>query len=278
MAPVPIVISRPRADAERVWGHLATPNYFAVLGARAAYGRVFGAEERTPGARGVVLSHRLWQTRFGSDVSIVGQPLHINGQAVTVLGVAAPGFLGASPTTAAADVWIPTTVSIAVASEVASLNSPLVPAFEIIGRLNDGMTFRLAEDALDSRIRRLEQMHNDPARDSQEPRIRLLTGGRMLAVRDEDLPRAIGFPLVLVSLVLLMACGNVANMILAHNAARRREIAVRLSLGSGPGRIVRQLLTEGLMLTGLGAAAGVAFSLWLLSIFDSMRPMVPGYG
>ena len=278
MAPVPMVITRPGADSLRVWGHLATPNYFEVLGTPAAYGRLFGAEERTPGTRGVVISHRLWQTRLGGDVSIVGQSLQINAQTMTVLGVAAPGFLGASPTTAAADVWIPTTAPVAVSSELASLNLPLVPTVEVIGRLSDGVSHRLAEEALDGQIRRLEQIHNDPARGSQESRIRLLAGGRMLAVRNEDLPRAIGFPLVLVSLVLLMACGNVANMILAQNTARRREIAVRLSLGAGPGRIVRQLLTEGLILTGLGAVVGLAFSLWLLSIFDSMRPMMPGYG
>jgi putative ABC transport system permease protein len=278
MAPVPVVINRPGSESQRVWGHLTTPNYFEVLGARAAHGRLFGAEERTPGGRGVVLSDRLWQTRFGGDVSIVGESLLINGQTVTVLGVGAPGFLGASPTTAAADVWIPTTAPVAVAPELANLDSPLVPAFEVIGRLSDGVSDKVAEEVLEGRTRRLEQIHNDPARNSQEPRIRLLAGGRMLAVRNEDLPRAIGFPLVLVSLVLLMACGNVANMILAQNTARRREIAVRLSLGAGPGRIVRQLLTEGLMLTAVGAAAGAAFSLWLLSIFDSMRPMVPGYG
>jgi len=278
MAPVPMVITRPGAEPQRVWGHLTTPNYFDVLGARAAYGRLFGVEERTPGARGVVISHRLWQTRLGSDVSIVGTTLQINAQTVTVLGIAAPGFLGASPATAAADVWIPTTAAVGVAPELAGLDSPLVPAFDVIGRLNAGVSYRVAEQVLESRIRRLEETHNDPARGSEEPRIRLLSGGRMLAVRNEDLPRAIGFPLVLVSLVLLMACGNVANMILAHNSARRREIAVRLSLGAGPGRIVRQLLTEGLMLTALGAAVGVAFSLWLLSIFESMRPVVPGYG
>ena len=276
MAPVPMVINRPGADSQRVWGHLATPNYFEVLGTRAASGHLFGADEYTPGARGVVVSHRLWQTRLGGRESIVGESLQINGQAVTVLGVAAPGFLGASPTTAAADVWIPTTAPVAVASELVSLNSPLAPIFEVIGRLSDGVSHKLAEEVLEGRIRRLEQIHNDPARASQEPRIRLLMGGRMLAVRNEDLPRAIGFPLVLVSLVLLMACGNVANLILAHNTARRREIAVRLSLGAGPGRIVRQLLTEGLILTALGASVGAAFSLWLLSIFDSMRPMVPG--
>ena len=198
-------------------------------------------------------------------MSIVGQSLQINAQTVTVLGVAAPGFLGASPTTAAADVWIPTTAPVVVASELASLNSPLVPTFEVIGRLSDGVSHRLAEEALEGRIRRLEQIHNDPARGNQEPRIRLLTGGRMVAVRNEDLPRAIGFPLVLVSLVLLMACGNVANMILAQNTARRREIAVRLSLGAGPGRIVRQLLTEGLMLTGLGA---VVTRIFIVALVD----------
>jgi hypothetical protein len=119
-----------RSESGDIWRR---PNYFDVLGARAAYGRVFGVEEGIPGARGVVLSHRLWQTRLGGDMSIVGQTLQINAQTVTVLGVATPGFLGASPTTAAADVWIPTSAPAAVAPELASLDSPLVPAFDVIG-------------------------------------------------------------------------------------------------------------------------------------------------
>lgn len=277
-APVPVVINVPGAEPHRVWGHLATPTYFDVLGTRAAVGRLFGPEERTPGARGVVLSHRLWQTRLGGDPSVVGQAIRVNGQAVTVLGVTTPGFLGASPTTATADVWIPTTAPAEVAPELAGLHAPLAASFDVIGRLHAAVSVAQAEEALDATMRQLQRLHGDPAATSQERQVRLLPGGRMLPLRDEDLPRAIGFPLVLVGLVLLMACGNVANMILARNAARRREMAVRLSLGAGPGRIVRQLLTEGLVLTVLGAIVGVGFSHWLLSVFDSMRPMMPDYG
>ena len=279
MGPVPIVIGRQGAEPHRVWGHIATPAYFDVLGVRAMLGRVFEAEEQTKdAAQAVVLSYRLWETRFGADASVVGQSIRLNGQSVTVVGVAPPGFLGASPTTSAADVWIPTTAPERVAPELANLRAPLARTFDVIGRLKPGITDEQAEGALESRVRRLEQVYGDPVKDSQERRIRLLPGGRMLPLRNEDLPRAIGFPLVLVSLVLLMACGNVANMLLARNDARRREIAVRLSLGAGPGRILRQLLTESVMLTALGAAAGAVFAFWLLSVFASMRDAIPAYG
>jgi macrolide transport system ATP-binding/permease protein len=144
--------------------------------------------------------------------------------------------------------------------------------------LKPGLSVGQAEEALDAIVRRAEQMHNDPARDSLERRVRLLPGGRMFPVRDEDLPRAIGFPLVLASLVLVMACGNVANMLLARSAARRREMAVRISLGAGRGRIVRQLLTESVLLALLGAIAGLAFARWMLSGLESMRPLIPEYG
>jgi macrolide transport system ATP-binding/permease protein len=277
--PVPIVVSREGAKPQRVWGHLATPNYFEVLGTSAAVGRVFGADERTPGgAQAAVISDRLWKTQFGGDASVVGSPIRVNGQLVSVIGIAPPGFLGASPVTAAADIWIPTTAPSSVAPELAHLHDVRSVAFDVIGRLAPDMTTAQSEDALDALVRRLEVIHNDPAKDSKERRVRLLPGGRMFGVRDEDLPRAVGFPLVLVSLVLLMACGNVGNMLLSRSEARRQEIAVRLSLGAGPGRILRQLLTESLMLAALGAAGGVALAFWLVSWLESLRPLMPDYG
>jgi predicted permease len=180
--------------------------------------------------------------------------------------------------TAAADAWVPTTAPVHVAPELGRLHDSRAAAFDVIGRLKQGLSARQAEDALDALVRRAEQVHNDPARDRHERRVRLLPGGRMFAVRDEDLPRAIGFPLVLASLVLVMACGNVANMLLARSAARRREMAVRISLGASRGRIVRQLLTESILLAVMGAAAGLAFAWWLLSGIESMRPLIPDYG
>jgi predicted permease len=197
---------------------------------------------------------------------------------VTVVGVAAAGFLGASPTTAAADLWIPTTAPRTVAPELGQLDDPHARSFDIVGRLNTGVSVAQADNILEQHLRRLELASGDPARESRDPRVRLLPGGRMLAIRNEDLPKAIGFPLVLVSLVLLMACGNVANMLLARSSARRREIAVRLSLGAGPSRIVRQLLTESLVLTVGGAAAGFAVARALLAWFASLTPLLPDYG
>jgi predicted permease len=276
--PVPVALRTDGREANRVWGHLTTPDYFDVLGVRPGRGRLFALDERIPGAGNVaVISDRLWKARFGGDESIVGSTVRINGELLTIVGVAPAGFLGASPMMAAADIWIPTSANARVASELALLREQRTPAFEVIGRLAPGVTPGHAEAAADSLMRRLEVAHNDPGRDSQEPRIRFLPGGRMFPVRDEDLPRAVGFPLLLVALVLVMASGNVANLVLARSAARRQEIAVRLSLGASRGRIVRQLLTESFMLVALGAAGAAVFALWLLSTFDVMRPMLPGY-
>lgn len=279
MGPVPVVISPDGAQPQRVWAHLATPEYFEVLGTSAAFGRMFGAQERLPGsAQVIVISDRLWRTRFGGDPFLIGRALRVNGQSLTVIGIGPRDFLGAAPTTAAADAWIPTTAPIRVAPELRRLHDSRAAAFEVVGRLKSGIGAGQAEDALDAIVRRAEQLHNDPAKDSHERRVRLLPGGRMFPVRDEDLPRAIGFPLVLASLVLVMACGNVANMLLARSAARRREMAVRISLGASRGRIVRQLLTESILLAFMGAIAGLAFAWWLLSGLESMRPMMPEYG
>jgi len=196
---------------------------------------------------------------------------------MTVIGVARPGFAGASPMTGAAELWIPTTASSRVAPELGTQGDRRLPNVEIIGRLARSVGHDQAELALETVARRIEQLHGELNRDSDEPRIRLLPGGRMFPVRTEDLPRVIGFPLVLVSLVLLMACGNVANMVLARGASRQREFALRLALGARGSRVVRQLVTESVILSGLGAIAGAAVALWLLSLFELMRPIIPEY-
>jgi predicted permease len=278
MGPVPVVVRRDGGEAQRVWGQIVTPDYFDVLGTPAALGRTFGPDEWTPGAaRVVVLSDAFWRGRLGEDRTLVGRTITVNGERATVAGIAPPGFLGVSPMTSAADIWIPTTAPSALAPELARLTASLDPAFEIVGRLPAGLGMSPIEEALEGRVRELERVYNDPARQRQERRIRLLPAGRVLPIRDEDLPRAIGFPVVLVLLVLLMACGNVANMVFARSAARHREIAVRLSLGAGPGRVLRQLLAESLCLTVLGAGAGLAFAFWLLWYLQSVQPFIPAY-
>ena len=224
-----------------------------------------------------MIGDRLWRSRFGAEPSIVGQSMRVNGQLVTVIGVTPPGFAGASPMTAAADVWMPTTAAAHVAPELSARRDRRQANTEIVGRLFPGASHAQAELALETTARRIEVLYGDPGGDSDEPRIRLLPGGRMFPVRAEDLPRTIGFPLILVSLVLVMACGNVANMVLARGASRHREFALRLALGAGRGRVVRQLITESLMLSLMGSIGGAILARWLLSLFERMRPVIPDY-
>jgi predicted permease len=279
VGPVPITVAGDdRDDRFRVWAHLATPDYFEVLEISPALGRLFDARERELGAPPVViLSDRLWRTRFGERASIIGDAIRINGQVATVIGVTPRGFAGPAPMSAAAELWIPSTVGPQVAPELSGLRNRDLAMVAVIGRLATGVSDSQAEGALDTVRKRIELAHGEPTRAPDEPRLRLLPGGRMFPVRTEDLPRAIGFPLVLVSLVLIMACGNVANLVLARGASRHREFATRLALGAGAGRVVRQLLTESLLLSVLGSIAGALVAGWLLSLFEFMRPLLPGY-
>jgi predicted permease len=278
IGPVPVTLEGEGAVRRyRVWGHLATPGYFDVLGVRPALGRLFGPEEHVEGTASVVIGDRLWRSRFGARPTIVGDSIRVNAQLVTVIGVAAPGFAGASPMTAAADLWIPTTAARRIAPELGARRDRRLANVNVVGRLLPGVSPDRAELALETVARRLEQVHGDPNRATTEPRIRVLPGGRMFPVRTEDLPRAIGFPLVLVSLVLLMTCGNVANMVLARGAGRYREFALRLALGAGRGRVVRQLVTESVILSALGSVGGAVFAVWLLSLFERMRRVIPEY-
>jgi predicted permease len=275
---VPVTLDRlDGGQARRLWGQLATPDYFAVLGVQPVLGRLFGPDEQVEGATAVVLGEHLWRTRFGGSPAIVGDSVRINGHLVTVIGVAARGFAGASPMTAAADLWIPTTAPTRIAPELAARRAWQPQNVEIVGRLLPGVSLDHAERVLEATADRVEPALGHLVRVTNEPRIRLLPGGRMFPVRDQDLPRAIGFPLVLVMLVLIMACGNVANMVLARGTSREREFSIRLSLGASRGRIVRQLLAESAILSLLGSLAGGAVAVWLLTMFDRMRPLLPEY-
>jgi predicted permease len=277
-APVPFVLAQPDGRQDRIWGQLATPDYFAVLGVRPAAGRLFGpAEERDGEGHVAVISYRMWQTRFGGEPSIVGRTIRVNGRSVTVAGVAAPGFLGASPMLSASDLWLPTTAPAALAPELAGMRTRRAPEFELIGRLRPGVQPEQAETALEAAVRRLEEVHGDANRDRKERRVILLPGGRLYPIRDEDLPKAMGLPFMLVGLILLMACGNVANMLIARGAVRQREIAVRIATGAGRGRIVRQLLTESVMLSAAGGAAGLALAEWIVQRYRAMSSMFPSF-
>jgi predicted permease len=277
LAPVPFVISSVDGRPERIWGHIVTPDYFHVLRVKASAGRLFGPEEMQPGATGVVISHRLWTTLFGANRDLIGGTLRINGQAVTVLGVAGPDFRGATPLLAVADIWLPTTAPTRIAPELQGdiLRDRTVKTFLVTGRLKAGVTAASAEAALDGVARRIEEVNDEPDRQRGGRRITLLPGGRVFPIRAQDLPKVSALPTVMVGLILFVACANVATMLVARAAVRQREIAIRLSLGASRARLVRQLLTESVLLGLLGGAAGLLFTVGYHALLSRFLAVLP---
>lgn len=277
LAPVPFVMSIAGGRPERIWGHIVTPDYFHVLHVGASTGRIFGRDEARPDATGVVISHRLWATRFGASRDLIGRNLSINGQSVTILGVAGPDFLGATPLLAVADIWLPTTAAARIAPELQGdvLRDRAVKTFLVTGRLKAGVSVASAEAALDGLARRIEEVNDEPDRQRGGRRITLLPGGRVFPIRDQDLPKVSALPTVMVGLILVVACANVATMLVARAAVRQREIAIRLSLGASRARLVRQLLTESVLLGLLGGAAGLLFTVGYHALLSRFLAVLP---
>ncbi|MBV8820718.1 MAG: ABC transporter permease [Acidobacteriaceae bacterium] len=254
VAPVPFGVSV-NGHTERTWGHIVTPSYFATLGVRPRLGTFFPSDERPGQAPNIVISYRFWQQRFGSDPAVVGRTILLNGQSCMIIGVGPRDFLGASPMVFGADLWLPVTADPRAAPELqnGTLERRDLAMFQMLGRLRPGVTSDAAEAALNAVAQQIAATYGDPDRDRKEPRVQLLDGGRALPLRKQDVPFFRQFLMVLGSLLLLIACANVANMMLARAADRRKEIAVRLALGASRARLIRQLLTESVVLA-LGAA------------------------
>jgi len=277
VAPVPFGLSL-GGRAERTWGHLVTPSYFSTLGVHPLLGRFFEAADEQPGrAPTVVVSHRLWASRLGSDPSIVGKTLEINGYAATVVGIGPEEFRGASPAIFPADLWLPVSVDGRLAPELAgnALERRDLTMFQVAGRLRPGITEDRAETELDAAARRLAESYGEADRNPKANRVELLQGGKIIPVQKRDLPFFRDFFMILGGLVLLIACANVANMMLSRAAARRREISVRLALGASRGHLVRQLLTESMLLAAGAALPAFLLSSWLMRLASSMKMPLP---
>ena len=264
---------------ERVWGQAVTANYFGVARVKPVLGRGFLPEEDQVEGRNpvVVIGHALWQRRFGGDPRIIGRQVRLNGLPYTVVGVAPAGFTG-SVKMITGEFWAPAamagTLMPDLFKEDHNLRNNRTSQWILINvRLKDGVSRAEATAAVNVIKNRIDDTYFKGDKERKNQRIRLTPSGRMPGMGQASALMAV--LMVVVGLVLLIACANVANLMLARAAARRREIGIRLSIGAGRWRLVRQLLTESVALSLLGALAGFALA-WVaaraLSSFELPLP------
>lgn len=258
------------AEIEQIKTQLISGTYFSVLGVNASLGRTFtDADDQNPGGHPVtVVSHAWWERRLGGDPEAVGKTITIDKVTYTIVGVAPKEFFGTT-VGQAPDIWVP----LAMGPQIPPAywdgrNDKSFQSLYLIGRLKEGVSSAQANAAVNLLFKQSlrDQVGAQPSaerlQDIERASIELTPAGRGLSELRQEFSVSLKILMAVVGLVLLIACANVGNLLLAQGAARRKEFAVRLAVGARRGRLVRQLLTESLFISGLGGLVGVIFAWW----------------
>jgi predicted permease len=251
-------------EPERLRGSAVTAGYLATLGVQPVLGRMFTEQEDRPGGPAVaMIGHGVWQRRFGSDPGVIGRDLKLEERSYSVVGVMPPGF----DLPYSAEVWVPMQLDL----EPLPLETRAATANEFVGRLKPGVRLEQADTELKALARRLELEHPQIRRGWSYGIVPLRR--QLMADLEGRTQRLLLTLVVAVALLLLICCANVACLLLARGVGREAELAVRLALGAGRGRLVRQLLSESLLLAALGGALGVALAAWARPLFAVLNPI-----
>ena len=269
---LPVAISSQGEEPEQLPAFAVSGNYFDVLGVRMKLGRSFLPEEdSTPGGHPVaILSHTLWQRRFGGDPSIVGRTVSLNGRPFTVVGVGPEGFRGTF-TLFGPELWVPFSMYDTLQPGTPWYDSRRWRWLNIVARLKPGTSLEHARAATTTLARQLELQYPD-ANTGRTLSVLPLLEAALGPNERGDYVRTGWLLSVVVGLVLLIGCTNLANLLLARGCARQKEIGIRLALGAGRGRLIRQLLTESLLLALLGGTLALLVANWGQDLLWAYRP------
>jgi predicted permease len=262
------------ARAERFSGHIVSPEYFSTLGVTPAAGRFFSPETEKSGmAPVVVVTDRFWRSYLNSDPRAVGREVRLNGQAATIVGIAPPDFQGMWPFIPA-DLFVPVTCGSLLAPELAGdpLHNRDLEMFRMVVRLPHGVSIKAAESAFNAMTLALDRQAPDADRD-RNPKSRqmgLMPAGTFGLTTPEQRAFVYSFNFVMWVLILSLVCANLANLLLARGSQRRREIALRLSMGASRARLVRQFLTESVLLSLAGGVAGTVAAYWVAHMMTAL--------
>ncbi len=264
---MPLAVRRSGASGplDTANGQYVSGNFFQTLGVSAWRGRLFvDADDREGAASVAVMSFHAWQEKYGSDSSVVGSTYQINGQAFTIIGVAPAGFLGAKMTSwGLPDIWMPLTAEPLMLGKAARLKNTRVDWLDVIGRVRPGTNPKPLQAQLQGELQgwlasHLADMSPQEKAEWQKQTLRLSPGGAGFSFLRRDYGEGLLLLMVTACCVLLVACANIANLLLARGLKNRHQTAVRVALGASRGRLVRNALLENVTLSLMGGAAGVA--------------------